>query len=286
MMMGKYFLKLVVMAMLVCCQSSDDDNAFPIENLPANNWDRDVNNPVLESVDTLTNISDPTVIYQGKFQMWAGCVGTDVTFASICYSESTDGINWSDPIVVFTPSTAAEGWDNQKTEIPTVIYDEDEADVTKRYKMWYGGANRENRDLIKIGYAYSEDGINWNRLPACLSLDQQAGLVLVPGFEVGDAGVVSDPTSVIKNGTYHIWYNSFGANNDIMISHATSSNGYEWIKDTSNPVMIPEVNWEDQGPGDITKDVSHPVVLVDNNDGIISCGLDLSMTVTLKPTVV
>ncbi|MGI9545276.1 MAG: hypothetical protein ACR2MX_18580, partial [Cyclobacteriaceae bacterium] len=104
-------------------------------------------------------------------------------------------------------------------------------------------------------------------LEANLSLGSKRGLVMEPGFSIGDAGVVSDPTAYIKNGTYHIWYNSFGSSNDILISHAVSTNGYDWDKDNSNPIMTPNLAWEREGPKDITEDVSHPVVMLEPATG-------------------
>ncbi len=232
-------------------------------------WTRDSNNPVLTGSSTaISHICDPSVIYdydENKFKLWAGCVESNVTYASICYSESIDGSNWTVPIIIFSPSSVAEEWDNSKTEIPTVILDTTELDTLKRYKMWYGGADSLNPDLIKIGYAYSHDGITWIRLPAAQSPHNKDGLVMIPGFTVGDAGVLSDPTAIKVNGIFHIWYNSFGTTNNILISHATSTDGINWTKDVSNPVMVPNVSWENYGPNVITEDVSHPSVIIDSS---------------------
>ena len=193
--------------------------------------------------------------------MWAGCVESNVSYASVCYSESSDGTNWSTPVIVFSPSNAIGAWDNSKTEIPTVIKDTTESDTLKRYKMWYGGADSLAPNVVdSIGYAYSHDGINWTRLPAAQSPFGRAGLVFEPGFTNGDAGVVSDPTALKVGSTYHLWYNSFGSGDSLYISHATSLDGVNWIRDVSNPVLSPGEPWENYGTGMISADVSHPSV--------------------------
>lgn len=227
------------------------------------NFIRDPLNPVLTGASTtITNICDPSVLYDnGMFRMWTGCVESDINFASICYSESNDGTNWTTPIIVFSPSNIAGAWDNSKTEIPTVIKDTTESDTLKRYKMWYGGADSLAPDVVdSMGYAYSYNGINWTRLPAAQSPFGQDGLVLEPGFTNGDAGIVSDPAALKVGSTYHVWYNSFGSGDSLYISHVTSLDGINWTRDSSNPVLSPTETWENYGTGTISADVSHPTV--------------------------
>ncbi len=232
------------------------------------NFTRDPMNPILTGTSTtITNICDPSVLYDnGTFKMWAGCVESDVNYASICYSESLDGTNWTTPIIVFSPSNASGAWDNSKVEIPTVIKDTTESDTLKRYKMWYGGADSLAPNVVdSMGYAYSHNGINWTRLPAAQSPFGQDGLVLEPGLVDGDAGVVSDPTALKIGSTYHVWYNSFGSGDSIYISHATTPDGINWTRDVSNPILSPTVPWENYGTGTISADVSHPTVMWDGS---------------------
>jgi predicted GH43/DUF377 family glycosyl hydrolase len=237
-----------------------------IPSLGQTNFIRDPMNPVLTGVSTtITNICDPSVLFDnGMFRMWAGCIESDVNYASICYSESSDGTSWTTPIIVFTPSNLSGAWDNTKTEIPTVIKDSTETEPLKRYKMWYGGADSLAPNVVdSMGYAYSPDGINWTRLPAAQSPFGQDGLVFEPGIINGDAGVVSDPTALKVGSTYHIWYNSFGGGDSLYISHATSPDGINWSRDPANPVLSPTEIWEGQGTGTISADVSHPTVMWD-----------------------
>ena len=252
----------IIIFLTACSEDVNQPPGLQDNGLGSLTWERSAENPVLTGNGaSIEDLADPSVIYDnGVFKMWAGCVGDDKTLASVCYSESIDGISWSQPEIVFTPRIGTDTWDNQKVEIPTVIKDDTEPDDNKRYKMWYGGANSITPDNTVIGYAFSPDGKTWTRLAEEESPHGEAGLVMIPGFEVGDAGVVSDPTTIKIDGSYHMWYNSFGANNEIMISYATSSNGYNWDKNASNPVVQPTEIWEDLGPGDISKDVSQPFV--------------------------
>lgn len=258
-----YFLSIGGICLVISC--SQDEEVVPVVESPRLStlqWERNPENPVVTGEEgSIEDLADPTVIYDnGIFKMWAGGVKADKTIAYVCYSESGDGVAWSQPEIVFEPQLGTNTWDNQKVEVPTVIKDEQESDPNKRYKMWYGGANTATPDNTVIGYAFSPDGMTWTRLAEEDSPYGVAGLVMKPGFEIGDAGVVSDPTVIKKDQVYHIWYNSFGANNEIMISYATSMDGYNWEKYGNNPVMVPTESWEELGPGDITKDVSHPFV--------------------------
>lgn len=248
--------------LLTACNNSSQ--AIPA-CLSSQNWIRNTNNSIIAGSGTITNIGDPSALYTGgKFKIWASCVEADPNIAHVCYSESTDGVTWSTASIVFSPA-GASAWDDEKTEIPTVILD------NGVYKMWYGGSGSDisvGGAGTKTGYAESIDGISWTRLAVGQSPHGKAGLVYIPGFAVGDAGVTSDPVVLKKNSTYYMWYNAFGAVNDIHISLATSSDGINWTREPGNPVMSPDpATWEDGGPGVITSDVSHPTVLSNDAEG-------------------
>lgn len=236
---------------------------------PDNDWVRDARNPMVAGDgDEITNLCDPSIAFaEDMFRLWMSCVGQDVNRASVCYAESSNGSDWTEPIVVFEPA-APGAWDDWKVEVPTVIFDKGEADRERRYKMWYGGANSSGPDLTKIGYAYSADGKSWTRVAESESPHGEAGLVLMPGSTIGDAGVVSDPAAVKRGNTFYLWFTSFGARDDLLISMATSTDGVSWKKHSDNPVLEPDQAWESGGPGMITEDVSHPTVL--DRDSVFS----------------
>ena len=103
------------------------------------------------------------------------------------------------------------------------------------YKMWYG--TTQNGSLAQIGYAISNDGINWTNYPE-------------PVIKLGPLGSWDDedvetPTVVKYDGTYHMWYCARGEPEGspwspeatYRIGHATSQDGIIWTKDPNNPII-------------------------------------------------
>ena len=85
--------------------------------------------------------------------------------------------------------------DERRAMFPVVIYEADEANPAKRWKMWYAGRN--SSDVENLAYAYSADGITWTKF----------GQVLT----VGTAGAFDDTIlqtgSVVKvSNTYYLFY--------------------------------------------------------------------------------
>ena len=117
---------------------------------------QDKNHPIL--------VGGPFVLYdRKKFKMWY-CSGTEWRVSSgnpeplyrVCYAESDDGINWvpfKDPVIDYK-------FDGEVISAPWVLK------IGTRYHMWYstrGSANKEAKNYT-VGYAESDDGINWDRL--------------------------------------------------------------------------------------------------------------------------
>ena len=85
--------------------------------------------------------------------------------------------------------------DERRAMFPVVIYEADEANPAKRWKMWYAGRN--SSDVENLAYATSSDGITWTKF----------GQVLT----VGTAGAFDDTIlqtgSVVKvSNTYYLFY--------------------------------------------------------------------------------
>ncbi|MBN2435992.1 MAG: hypothetical protein JXK07_12075 [Spirochaetes bacterium] len=254
----KYIYTIPVMIITLILAHCDGGSKPVTVPEPDNIWERSLSNPVLTGNSTITDICDPSVLYTGnKYQLWASCVTNEDNMAHVCYSESIDGDNWSDPQIVFSP--AIGGWDNIKTEIPTVTYNEN-APTEKRYTMWYGGAASTTPDLTKIGLAYSAEGTNWTRLSADESPYSKEGLVI----DLNNINVFSDPVVVVKENTYHMWFNSFSevVSNKLEILHATSTDGITWKMDSDNPALTASQLWE-YGSHIETDcdDVVHPTVI-------------------------
>jgi large repetitive protein len=171
----------------------------------------------------------------GTYKMWYN--GQDSTNARIGYAASPDGITWtkydsdSNPVLDLGPGS----WDITHVYTPWVIKDDSDPDPTKRYKMWYSGYNGAVWD--GIGYATSPDGINWTKYNS----DSNPVLGLGPGgswdvYAIYGITVIKDTDNV-----YKMWYSGHDGYN-LRIGYASSTDGTNWTKFTSNPVINP-------GPG-------------------------------------
>lgn len=122
--------------------------------------------PIIDrnSVDPLS-ISYPWILHEnGIWKMWYGSnlewdQDNDCAFKfCIKYAESENGINWRrDGIIAITFKSA----DEYALARPCVIND------NGIYKMWYSYRGISYR----IGYAESDDGINWTRLDEEVGID-------------------------------------------------------------------------------------------------------------------
>ena len=86
-------------------------------------------------------------------------------------------------------------------------------------------------DRFVIGIAVSGDLENW----------EEVGAVL-PEQEAEGRGVAA-PGAVILDGTVHLFYQSYGQFPRDYICHATSEDGIHFNRDRTNPVIVPEGDW-------------------------------------------
>jgi predicted GH43/DUF377 family glycosyl hydrolase len=198
-------------------------------------WTKEASNPVLRRGTGWESfrISSPMVIFDdGVYKMWY--TGTTISFYySIGYATSTDGITWtkysSDP--VFAHGTTGE-WNDRAVSSPYVLKEDG------IYKMWYTGRNYATNQH-RIGYATSTDGINWVDHPSS------------PIIDIGEPGsyddlAVSNPTIIVADGKYHMWYQAVTTTEESTIAYASSVDGLVWEKSADNPVLepLPGTNWE------------------------------------------
>ena len=176
---------------------------------------------------------------------------------TIKYSESLDGINWSDPVIALQESDNSAAWDYTHCETPTVIKNPDPlAPPGKKYLMYYSGANKDidappnkpgTYTYYQIGLAYSDNGSSFNRISP--GIDNKPGLVLEPDAALfGNGlpgnygeGIVADPEVVYQNGIYHMWFTCMvetagGTFLALGICHAISNDGISWIANHNNPL--------------------------------------------------
>lgn len=199
-------------------------------------WVRYAQNPILTQGAAgsweSTALSMSCVINDsGTYRMWYSGGTADYTVQKTGYATSADGKSWTkyagNPVL----STGAAGsWDSAMAIVPCVVKD------NSTYKMWYGGYDGS---VMKIGYATSTDCTNWTKY---------AGN---PVLGLGGAGAWDDvyvyPASVIlENGTFKMWYGGYDGVNS-RLGFATSTDGTNWTKYASNPVLGIGANgaWDD-----------------------------------------
>ncbi|MDP8287816.1 MAG: T9SS type A sorting domain-containing protein, partial [Candidatus Electryonea clarkiae] len=208
-------------------------------------------------------IGCPMVIKDGDtLKMWY--VGTDDNFIySIGYAFSTDGVNWTEYEENPVLERSGNAWDLRGVYMPYVIKNGD------TYEMWYNGQITTNPYTQRIGYASSEDGVNWT------AFDEN------PVLNVGNTGewntiMVQMPVVDFDGELYRMWFG--GSNNAIYkIGFAISEDGTDWTVDPNNPVI------EDGTVEDWDVDWAAPVgvLVTDDTWQMVYMGGDLTITNSL-----
>ncbi|MFA5795455.1 MAG: DUF2341 domain-containing protein [Candidatus Brocadiia bacterium] len=159
-------------------------------------WTRYVSNPVLLNGSgwESTNVGSPMVFKDGaEYKMWY--MGNNGTTWKIGCVTSTDGTSWSrfssNPVL---DSGSGGTWDDTHVYEPFVIKDAD-----GKYKMWYCG---NEGTYVKLGYAYSDDGITWSKYGSN------------PVLDAGASGAWDDYHTykcyvIREDGTYKMWYSGY-----------------------------------------------------------------------------
>jgi len=199
------------------------------------------------------DVEHPTVIKDGEiYKMWYA--GLKDEAEAIGYATSTDGISWvkdaSNPVL---EAVQAETWGDEKISEPAVIKDGD------IYKLWYTGFTEPGDFGGSIGYATSTDGINW--------INYERNPVLKAGeLDAWDAGGVRQPTVIKDGNTYKMWYAGVmdpdltgGEDDPYAVGYATSKDGINWTKSTTNPVFEPlAAGWDSEA-------ICDPIVIKDDS---------------------
>ena len=173
-------------------------------------WVKYEGNPVLDvgpdgSWDDV-EVRHPSVFFDGmEYRMWYR--GDDGSNFRIGYATSPDGIVWTrdagNPHLDVGPSGA---WDDRHVNTPEVLFDGTE------YVQWYTGRSRQ---VTKIGYATSPDGIAWMKSPDNPVLEPG------PGGSWDDYGVL-EPSVLSTGAGREMWFSGYHHDFTRTIGYAVS----------------------------------------------------------------
>lgn len=186
-------------------------------------WRKYEGNPVLGGA--LGTCFDVALLREeGRYRMWFSWRPKK----SLARVESKDGIRWGEPTIVLGPNPRTE-WEEDINR-PVVVKRDD------GYHLWYTG---QAKDHSWIGYATSQDGLQWERRSErpVLSPEQpwEKVAVMCPHVEW-------EP----DRGEFRMWYSGGDQYEPDAIGLATSRDGLNWVKHSGNPVFQgdPRLAWE------------------------------------------
>ncbi len=166
------------------------------------------------------------LLIDGIYRMWyLGDAGGSNKY--VMYAESNNGTSWARPFAqpVLSPGPSGS-WDDLAVHPGVVMYDEG------TYLLYYCGWSNPSANW-DIGLATSTDGINWVKHP---------NPVLYSGsgweYQIG-------PSSIIKiDNVYYLYY--YCRNLPVRgIGIATSTDGINWTRHPSNPIIVADQPWEE-----------------------------------------
>jgi predicted GH43/DUF377 family glycosyl hydrolase len=122
-------------------------------------------------------------------------------------------------------------WDGRSALKPGVISD------TGTFKMWYDGTGLLGE--IQVGLATSDNGITWTKAATNPVLSGTVG--------AWDAAPGEHAPFVLKeDGVYAMWYEGRDASGVRQLGYATSTNGLDWTKPLTAPVLAAGPDGYDQ----------------------------------------
>ncbi|MBI3600074.1 MAG: hypothetical protein HY097_05470 [Nitrospinae bacterium] len=163
----------------------------------------------------------PFVLKEGG-SYWMGFESFDGSANRIYLAAPMNSVNWTVFDKALLDVSAGDDWESYGVSSGTVIKD------GGVYKLWYSGHDKYK---YRIGYAVSEDGIDWKR-----SSEN-------PVMDTGTAGSWDSDCAaypfIIKDGDiYKMWYNGFGRDMPPSIGYATSKDGVHWER-YPEPALTP-----------------------------------------------
>ena len=164
-----------------------------------------------------------------------------VLLSAVLSSELAAQTSWTKhPTPVLSRSAIFPDWKGLATADAYVMNDND------TLKMWYSGSgwltSTDDCPHVRMGYAWSLDGINWNEYAGnpVLNISSDTSQFDYDGIETPT--VIKDP-SAPSNQRYKLWYAGRKTRcqpvNDHQFGYAYSPDGINWTKYSGNPVLIP-----------------------------------------------
>jgi len=200
----------------------------------SNNFIIDVGASDWDEIDT----ADPFVIHdENIYKMWYSSNSGRWNLRGpdkfrIRYATSSSGLTWNRNGKWILKGTPGK-WDGGGISRGFTVLK-----INNTYKMWFSGVNEEPmgtpQEKWQIGYATSQDGINWTKYPS----NEDPQPVISPEEEKGIKSV-SYPYVIYENGIYHMWYAATALNLPIKIFYAYSLDGINWLKpDDASLVLV------------------------------------------------
>lgn len=149
--------------------------------------------------------------------------------------------NWTKHPTPTLPRTATfPDWKGLATADPFVMKDND------TLKMWFSGSgwltSSDDCPHLRIGYAWSLDGINWNEYENNPVLDRSLNPNDFDYDGIETPTIIKD-LNAPANERYKLWYAGRKLNcsnvQDHEIGYAFSPDGLNWTKYSGNPVIVP-----------------------------------------------
>jgi len=183
-------------------------------------WKKYSLNPVLGN-NQIGTVFDPFVIkYDNIYKMIVSWREKGV----LALSTSTDGIIWSNLKIILNKGNK-KSWESIVNRGCLLI-------IYNKYYLWYTG---QNKGKSNIGFALSDDGINFRKY--------KNNPVLKPENQY-EKNSVMNPNVIYdkEENIFKMWYAAGETYEPDVICYATSKDGFNWIKHNNNPIFIANKN--------------------------------------------
>jgi hypothetical protein len=199
---------------------------------PAGPWYQDPDNPVLEpgpptAWDGFTIYSIAVHFDGSGFHLWYGAAASHPGPSYVGYATNPDGRgDWTkhdgNPLEGLEPGDFG-AWDAGGILPSSVLL------AGAEYRMWYFAVAYEGLyETWRIGHAVSSDGLEWKKHPD----------PVIVGTRPWEGERVYHPEVIPWGPGYALWYSGYSGT-AVAIGHTVSSNGLDWCRWCSNPVLTP-----------------------------------------------